>query len=202
MKNNREHVLKVATKLISERGFDGASTREIAQRAKVSQGMINYYFGSKEALLKEIISDFSKQINTVVTELKHSEKEGLAFIKFALLKFFKVSFENRDLSRIMNVEETMDLRDEVISQNDEVSKIISDLFISNILDGKAKGIYNEDCDEELIVTFLVNALNDYIIRSERIIIKKPMKGVSAYSDHHQKRVIEFSYSYLEKMLLP
>ncbi|MBB6459537.1 TetR/AcrR family transcriptional regulator [Flammeovirga kamogawensis] len=202
MKNNREHVLKVATKLISERGFDGASTREIAQRAKVSQGMINYYFGSKEALLKEIISDFSKQINTVVTELKHSEKEGLDFLKSALLKFFKVSFENRDLSRIMNVEETMDLRDEVISQNDEVSKIVSDLFISNILDGKAKGIYNEDCDEELVVTFLVNALNDYIIRSERIIIKQPIKGVSAYSDHHQKRVLEFSYSYLEKMLLP
>lgn len=202
MKNNREHVLKVATKLISEKGFDGASTRDIAQTAKVSQGMINYYFGSKENLLKEILTDYSTQVNKVANDLKISDKEGLAFLKLALVKFFKVSFENRDLARIMNVEEMMALRDELISKNDEVASIVSNLFMEKIVEGKEQGIYRDDADEELIVAFLVNALNDYIIRSERIIVKTPTKGVSSYSDHHQKRVIDFSYHYLEKMLLP
>lgn len=202
MKNNREHVLKVATKLISEKGFDGASTRDIAQTAKVSQGMINYYFGSKENLLKEILMNYSTQINAVVSDLKNSNKKGLDFLKLALVRFFKIAFENRDLARIMNVEEMMELRQELITKNDEVANIVNNLFMEKIIEGKEQGIYNQEVDEELVVGFLVNALNDYIIRSERLIVKTPRKGVSTYSDHHQKRVIEFSYSYLEKMLLP
>ncbi|MBD0404553.1 MULTISPECIES: TetR/AcrR family transcriptional regulator [unclassified Flammeovirga] len=202
MKNNREHVLKVATKLISQKGFDGASTRDIAQTAKVSQGMINYYFGSKENLLKEIIANYSKQINAVVSELNNSEKEGIEFLKLALLKFFKIAFENRDLARIMNVEEMMAIREDVITKNDELANIINLLFMEKIEEGKDKGIYNQEADGELIVGFLVNALNDYIIRSERIIITEPIKGVSNYNDHQQKRILEFSYLYLEKMLLP
>ncbi|NLR89920.1 MULTISPECIES: TetR/AcrR family transcriptional regulator [Flammeovirga] len=202
MKNNREHVLKVATKLISQRGFDGASTREIAQTAKVSQGMINYYFGSKEALLKEIITDFSSQIQNVVESLKNSENEGLEFLKLALRKFFKVSLMNRDLARIMNVEEMMELRAEVITKNDEVANIVSNLFLDKIVEGKKQGIYNADVDEELVVSFLVNALNDYIIRSERIIIKPTVEGVSNYNEHTQKRILEFCDEYLEKMLMP
>ncbi|KXX71538.1 TetR/AcrR family transcriptional regulator [Flammeovirga sp. SJP92] len=202
MKNNREHVLKVATRLISQKGFDGASTRDIAQTAEVSQGMINYYFGSKENLLKEIITNYSKQINAVVTELNNSDKEGIEFLKLALLKFFKIAFENRDLARIMNVEEMMAIREDVITKNDELANIINLLFMEKIEEGKDKGIYNQEADAELIVGFLVNALNDYIIRSERIIITEPTKGVSNYNDHQQKRIIEFSYLYLEKMLLP
>lgn len=42
-----------ATRLFAEKGFDGASVRDIAQRAGVTVGSINYYFGSKEALYRE-----------------------------------------------------------------------------------------------------------------------------------------------------
>ncbi|NME71488.1 TetR/AcrR family transcriptional regulator [Flammeovirga aprica] len=202
MKNNREHVLKVATKLISQKGFDGASTRDIAQTAKVSQGMINYYFGSKENLLKEILTNYSKQIHAVMTELNNSDKEGIEFLKFALLKFFKIAFENRDLARIMNVEEMMAIREDVITKNDELANIINLLFMEKINEGKDKGIYNQEADGELVVGFLVNALNDYIIRAERMIITEPRRGVSNYNDHQQRRILEFSYHYLDKMLLP
>lgn len=202
MKNNREHVLKVATKLISEKGFDGASTRDIAQTAKVSQGMINYYFGSKENLLKEILANYSKQVHGAVAELESSGKNGLDFLKLALKKFYKIAFENRDLARIMNVEEMMEIREDVISKNDELANVVNYVFIEKIEKGKDEGIFNSEADSELIVGFLVNSLNDYIIRSERMILKTPPKGISNYNDHQQNRVIEFCYHYLEKMLLP
>ena len=46
----REALLDAATELAVERGFDAVGTREIAERAGASQGMIAYYFGDKQGL--------------------------------------------------------------------------------------------------------------------------------------------------------
>ena len=43
----RELILRAALRAFSVRGFDGASTREIAAEAGVNHGLIPYYFGSK-----------------------------------------------------------------------------------------------------------------------------------------------------------
>jgi TetR/AcrR family transcriptional regulator len=46
----REQIVIAALLAISESGFDGVSTRAIAERANVSQGLLTYHFKSKEAL--------------------------------------------------------------------------------------------------------------------------------------------------------
>ena len=46
----REQIVSAALMAISEAGFDGVSTRAIAERANVSQGLLTYHFKSKEAL--------------------------------------------------------------------------------------------------------------------------------------------------------
>lgn len=48
--DSRERILAAALDAFSERGFDGATTREIAQRAGVNLGLIQYYFDGKENL--------------------------------------------------------------------------------------------------------------------------------------------------------
>ncbi len=54
--STREKMLQAALEAFSELGFDGASTREIANRAGVNQGLVNYYFGSKETLWREAVA--------------------------------------------------------------------------------------------------------------------------------------------------
>ena len=51
----RERILDVALEAFAELGYDGAATRAIAARAGVNQGLITYYFGSKEALWREAV---------------------------------------------------------------------------------------------------------------------------------------------------
>jgi AcrR family transcriptional regulator len=51
----REQLLDAAERLFAERGYNGVSTRQIAELAKVNLGSIPYYFGNKENLLKEVI---------------------------------------------------------------------------------------------------------------------------------------------------
>jgi len=46
----REDLLKVALKVFSETGFDGASLRDISTRAGVAHGLIRYHFETKEKL--------------------------------------------------------------------------------------------------------------------------------------------------------
>ena len=62
--STRERMLDVALGAFAELGYDGASTRTIAGRAGVNQGLIPYHFGSKEALWREAV-------DRVFAELRH-----------------------------------------------------------------------------------------------------------------------------------
>lgn len=51
----RDMVLSATLQLISERGFAGVATREVARRAGVSEGLIFHHFGTKEGLFAAAI---------------------------------------------------------------------------------------------------------------------------------------------------
>jgi AcrR family transcriptional regulator len=52
--DKRERIIAAAYDVLSEQGYDRASTKEIANAAGVAQGLINYYFPSKELLFAEV----------------------------------------------------------------------------------------------------------------------------------------------------
>jgi TetR/AcrR family transcriptional regulator, regulator of cefoperazone and chloramphenicol sensitivity len=58
----RGRILVAALELFAENGFDGASTRAIAERASVNLPAIQYYFGSKEGLYRAIVEQFSQHM--------------------------------------------------------------------------------------------------------------------------------------------
>ena len=45
-----------ALDVFAERGFEGARTREIAERAGANLGLVSYYFGGKERLWRESVA--------------------------------------------------------------------------------------------------------------------------------------------------
>ena len=51
----RERILLCAKKLFSDKGYSGASTREIAACANVNSALVARYFGSKKELFEEAI---------------------------------------------------------------------------------------------------------------------------------------------------
>ncbi|HEV2236204.1 MAG TPA: TetR/AcrR family transcriptional regulator [Ktedonobacterales bacterium] len=48
--DRRQQILEAALDIFAENGFEGATTKEIASRADVTQGLIYFYFPSKEDL--------------------------------------------------------------------------------------------------------------------------------------------------------
>src|SRR4051795_9429196 len=53
----RQAILDAALDLFAERGFDGASTRLIAERAGVAQPLLNYHFAGKQELWQSAVDD-------------------------------------------------------------------------------------------------------------------------------------------------
>jgi len=52
----RGRILEAASELFAQRGFEGASVRQIATGAGVSLGMIRHYYGSKDGLYRACIA--------------------------------------------------------------------------------------------------------------------------------------------------
>lgn len=55
--DRRAQIIDVALKLFSEKGFAGTRTREIADRAGISEALIFRHFGSKEELYNEALRE-------------------------------------------------------------------------------------------------------------------------------------------------
>ena len=66
----REKILKAAEIAFAEHGYAGTSLREIVKRAHVTQALVTYYFGSKDALFKEVAHDLEISPHTVKTHLE------------------------------------------------------------------------------------------------------------------------------------
>ena len=67
----RQSILTGALDLFSELSFDGATTREIAARAGVTQGLLNYHFSSKDDLWRSAVDGCSE-----LSEALDSRAEG------------------------------------------------------------------------------------------------------------------------------
>ncbi len=61
--DTRTRILDVAERLFGERGFPATSLRDITTEAGVNVASVNYHFGSKEALLTEVLERRLKPIN-------------------------------------------------------------------------------------------------------------------------------------------
>jgi AcrR family transcriptional regulator len=81
----RERIMKAAERLFAERGYDGTSIRAIVGKARVNQAAINYHFGGKDGLYREVL----RQAFRALTEdqLAHAQ-EGVAASRGQALRDF------------------------------------------------------------------------------------------------------------------
>src|SRR5271165_7321879 len=62
----RDRILSAALDLFSERSFEGATTREIAARAEVTQPLLNYHFSSKDELWRTAVDGLFGELARVL----------------------------------------------------------------------------------------------------------------------------------------
>ena len=108
MTDSKNRLLKVALELFANKGIDGASTREIAQRAKVNISAITYYFGGKEelyaAVLEHIKTTLKQDASAIIKELNYgadienlTAKEAKAIFHRVYEEVLEASFKPKNM---------------------------------------------------------------------------------------------------------
>jgi AcrR family transcriptional regulator len=105
----RERILKAAQSLFADHGYKDTSVRALITKARVNQAAINYHFGGKDGLYREVLRAAIRALTE--HQLAHAEEmkglpreEALAeFIKYQLRPLTARDQINRDY-RILNWE--------------------------------------------------------------------------------------------------
>jgi AcrR family transcriptional regulator len=102
----RERILTAALDVFSERGFDGASTREIAERAGVTQPLLNYHFSSKDELWRAAVDGvFAALVEAMGTRVDGLRGvDDLTSARLLVREFIAFSARHPQLHRIITQE--------------------------------------------------------------------------------------------------
>jgi TetR/AcrR family transcriptional regulator, regulator of cefoperazone and chloramphenicol sensitivity len=78
--DTRLRILRTALQVFAAEGYDGASTRTLAQQAGVNLPALQYYFGNKEGLYRAVIDHISDNVESrvgpVTEQIRASMQQG------------------------------------------------------------------------------------------------------------------------------
>jgi AcrR family transcriptional regulator len=102
----RERVLQAALECFGAFGFEGASTRAVADRAGVSHTLVLYHFGSKDDLWTATMAGaLDGYIKSVAENLDNADERPAAeVLKRFIEQFVRLSAEFPQIHRIMTME--------------------------------------------------------------------------------------------------
>ena len=109
-KPTRDRIVAAAADLFSERSFDGATTREIATMAGVTQPLLNYHFRSKEELWRAAVDSLFELLNQTLDERTAGLRgvDEVTSAKLPVREFVIFSARNPQLHRIIMQESKAD----------------------------------------------------------------------------------------------
>lgn len=172
--------MKATLKLISEKGYLGATTREIAQEAGVTELTLFRHFGSKERLFEELLKShtFLPMLKELLPEL-----EGLPFEEALTLiatRFLLSLKERKSMVKIMYSEVTsypVKIREVYNKFIDEMRTTLALYFESQ----QNRAIIRKDMSPDMAARVFLWILFSYF-RSEEIMRSAGMKKKAMEKD--------------------
>ena len=137
----RTRILQAAQRLFAAKGFEGTTTRDLAQIAGVAEGTLFRHFANKKAILVEVATSGWVDILTdLLTEL--SEMGSYKAVAQVMRRRMCNLQKNADIMRVcfMEVQFHPDLRDRIQTEIIEKMTEVAEAFFQTAID---KGIYRQ-----------------------------------------------------------
>ncbi|MTJ29837.1 TetR/AcrR family transcriptional regulator [Aphanizomenon sp. UHCC 0183] len=137
----RGRILQAAQRLFAAKGFEGTTTRDLAQTAGVAEGTLFRHFANKKAILVEVATSGWVDILTdLLTEL--SEMGSYKAIAQVMQRRMWNLQKNADIMRVcfMEVQFHPDLRDRIQTEVIDKMTDVAEAFFQTAID---KGIYRQ-----------------------------------------------------------
>ncbi len=137
----RTRILSAALRLFASQGFDGTTTRDLAQAAGVAEGTLFRHFPNKKAILIEVATNGWVEILTdLLTEL--SEMGSYKAVAQVMRRRMWNMHKNVDLMRVCFLEAQFhpDLRDRIQLEVIDKMSDVAEAFFQTAMD---RGIYRQ-----------------------------------------------------------
>jgi AcrR family transcriptional regulator len=82
--DTREKILQAAFTVLSRQGYENTSIKEIAEEARVAQGLVHYYFKSKQQLVLAVLAEVCKVMELGSAEGTQGAQDAYAKFKTLL----------------------------------------------------------------------------------------------------------------------
>lgn len=173
-KEKQTDILKAATRVFSEHGFDGAKMESIAKEAGIGKGTIYEYFESKERLFEEILKFSMEEFRH---GLRNSIDQGWTIEEKILnCSRYSVEFLNSHMDIVQIVMQVNTLSKEVRVQLFVEHSAILKLYKEMVHEAKRKGELREDLDEEL-ATFCIAGALDLFSKQRVLMDPRPLSEI-------------------------
>lgn len=169
---SRKQILVTATRLFSEKGFDGASVDDIVNTAGVNKRMVYHYFGTKEGLYQAALSSAYNKLETLELATLHPEEPIEKIITDIVSAYFSFLQNNPDFVSLilwenLNQGRSLDHMDVPISKSP-----ILDLLMQAVKTGQKNGSVRPDIDARFLLISLIG--NCMIYCSNRFTLSRAL----------------------------
>lgn len=96
--STEEKIIRAADKIFTQKGYAATRTREIAEEAGTNLALLNYYFGSKEKLFKNVVREKLKMLLSAMGPIASDETIPIdEKIRMISENYTRLLLENEDL---------------------------------------------------------------------------------------------------------
>lgn len=163
MKNKRQQIMETTLELFAEKGYEGTSIRDIAEKASVNVAMVNYYFGSKEKLFEKIVENKSATTRVQLDEIANNKTlTSIEKIEAVIDSFIERLFTHRQFHRLIQQELILNQREDL--QCSIVNNLSPNAVImKQIIAGGIKKSDFKKIDIELTIATLIGTVNQVLL---------------------------------------
>jgi AcrR family transcriptional regulator len=151
-RSTRDKILDAAQKLFARHGYDGTTTKELAEQAGIAEGTLFRHFTNKKAILVEVATQgWVDLLTDLLMEL--SEMASYEAISQVMYKRMLHLGKNYDMMRVcfMEVQFHQDLRERIQSEVIEKMTDVAEAFFQTAME---RGIYRRMSPRVVAQVFL------------------------------------------------
>lgn len=156
-------IMEMAEVLFAEKGFNGTSVRDIAEKAGVNLAMISYYFGSKDKLLEALFTYRGESIKLKLESMIENKELGsIEKMNWLIDHYIDKVMSQQCFSRIMVREQVMNHTGATAELIFQMKKRNQELIGRLIHEGQRKGEFKKNIDVPLLMATLIGTANSMV----------------------------------------
>lgn len=167
--STKTHIMKVATKLFSERGLEDVSVREIAKASGQNLSMISYYFGGKEGLYIAILHEHMEQTVAKIQEIfvdsdvqKMTKQSFRKEIHAMVSLVTNLKFASPEMSNIM-YREKINRLPYAREIHEKLTTPVAEKILEIFRHAQKKGILRDNFDPRIFMGLLFDSIMGYFV---------------------------------------